>query len=196
MVKPQSKEAPSVPAPPPPSGEKPAGAPFLSVQQKYALVAGAAVLVLILGAALYTSGGWAAPSDADTFSNYLYGNNRSGILMDVRDAPDAAAAQKVMQCGVNLISSGFYAKTRKDLLVFACNASGCVSANIGLDSNDTANSSAVLVPFQEAEYAMRGRAYFHIRAGPESKTLLYPTRAEVFVGPNEEPKCAVGVQSG
>lgn len=160
----------------------------LSLQQKCALIGGAAILALVLGALLFPSGGESA--DEGAFSNYLYNNSKNGILVDARGSPSADVRQQIMQCGVNYISSPFYTNgSNKELLAYFCDDSGCLSSDyrFGLP-NSTPKASNVSVPFSEALYAMRERAYIHVHAGAEGRDFIYhPTYMEVIIGPKSNP---------
>ncbi|MDE1798074.1 MAG: hypothetical protein KGH63_01555 [Candidatus Micrarchaeota archaeon] len=193
----QSKEAKSK-ATPSPGSAKPASGPApskpsagLSSNQKYALIGGAIVIAIVLGLALFSSPG----TDPKEFTNYLYSNPQSGIVMDVRNSPSQNATTKILQCGVNLISSGFYAKTGKSLLVYACDSTGCLSADSNATNASAINASA-LISYSDALYAMRGRAYFDIAYGAQAHYVFHPTYAEVFINENSDPAaCSIGVQT-
>ncbi len=162
----------------------------LTPTQKYALLGGAVVLLVVLGLSLFSSPG----TDPKPFTNYLYSSNQSGILMDVRGSPSPNVSQKILQCGVNLISSGFYARTSKDLLVYACDDSGCLSG--GATANQTVNSSAT-ISFSDALYAMRGRPYFYIHYGPSGLQSFHLTYAEALINADSNTSaCSIGVQTG
>ena len=98
----------------------------LTSRQKYALIGGALIIVLVM--AFFLLFGQNSPDEVQAFSDYLYYSNSSGIVMDIRGSPDNATSAQIMQCGVNLISGGFFAKTQKNLLIYACDEKGCLSA--------------------------------------------------------------------
>lgn len=165
---------------------------WLSGNQKIALVGGLLVLVLLLGVALYSNPG----DDPAPFTNYLYHAPQSGILMDVRGSPSANVSQKILQCGVNLVSSGFYATTQKNLSIYACDEKGCLGGPVATNSSslNATNSNNTTLPFSDALYALRNSAYFHIRYGPEDRKVFHPTYVEVYVSPGSSAACAINIQ--
>ncbi len=166
-------------------GAKPASG--LSLQQKAALCGGAVILALVLGVLLFPSGNGSA--DEGTFSKYLYNNPKNGILVDARGAPSADVRRQIMQCGVNYVSSPFYTNgSSKELLAYFCDDAGCLSSVYRFgQSNSTPTTSSTSVPFSEAVYAMRERAYIHVHAGSENKDFIYhPTYMEVIIGPKSD----------
>ena len=182
-----------------PSQPKPAPAqpskPGLTLQQKAALIGAAVIIALCLGVLL-----WPAPAQAtdyDSFTHYIYNNSRSGLIMDGRGASGAGMRQQVMQCGVNFISGPFYAATGKDLLLYACDDSGCFSSEYRFDlPNSTPAVSNVSVPFSDALSAMRERAYIYIHAGAQDQILYHPTYMEVIVGSTSNvSNCQIGYRN-
>lgn len=171
----------------------------LSKSQKFALIGAVAVLVFVLGATLILGGQQA--ENGQEFSEFLYASNKSGILMDVRNSPSTAENAVVMQCGVNLITGGFFAQTQKDLLVYACDNSGCLSSlalanQSDADMNETLDSDGLVIPFDQALYEMRGRAYFHIMYSDEEKKEFHPTYVEVYVNSSSDAsKCSLSLKS-
>ena len=162
---------------------KPSG---LTTSAKYALLGGVLILVIVLGLALFGSSG----NDPQAFTNYLYSNHQSGIIMDVRGSPSQNVTTKILQCGVNLISSGFYARTNKDLLVYACDNTGCLAAGANTTSNTTADQT---LSYSDVLYNMRGRAYFHILPGPTGQQVFHGNYAEVFINEETDPTCSIGI---
>ena len=166
--------------------------------QKLAIIGAAAILVIVLGAALLLDDPQIANSQS--FSDFLFQSPKSGIIMDIRNSPSPEYNSVVMQCGVNLISGGFFAKADKDLLVYACDNSGCLSSealqnstNGEINGTET-NASAVSVPFDEALYNMRSRAYFHIQYAPEEYKKFHSTYVEVFVNSSTDTsQCRLGI---
>ncbi len=174
---------------------KPAG---LTLQQKAALIGGAIILAIVLGVLLLPTPAESANEGA--FSNYLYNNSKNGILVDARGASSADVRQQIMQCGVNYISSPFYTNgSSKELLAYFCDDSGCLSSDYRFGvSNSTPVISNTSVPFSQALYAMKDRAYIHVHAGPEGKDFIYhPTYMEVIIGPKSNSDyCRLRAVSG
>ncbi len=179
-----SSSSSSVSPPPKPSA--------LSSAQKYALIGGAIILVLVLGALLLQpqDGG----SDPSVFLNDLVHNPQSGIIVDTSGSPSSNVTSSIMQCGVNLISSGFYKTQTKDLLFYSCNATGCIASSIVYnETNVTINNVNGTVSLADALLSMRERAYFHIKYGPEGKKVFYPTYCEVDINGQQEATCSINV---
>jgi len=171
----------------------------LGKNQKIAIILAVAIIVFVIAAVMFF--GDQQITNSQDFSDFLYSSNKSGIIMDVRDSPSLDKNSVVIQCGVNLISGGFYAQTQKDLLVYACDDSGCISsaalANLTNDAldNSTINSTALLVPFDQALYDMRSRAYFHIMYSKAERKIFHPTYVEVYVNSSSDPsKCGLVIK--
>ena len=169
----------------------------LTKNQKLALIGGAAVIVIVLAFTLLFGNQQLANSQ--DFSDYLYSSNKSAIIMDVRNSPDTTQNSIVMQCGVNLIADGFFVKTHKDLVVYACDNKGCISSTAMEALNATNESqediSEFIVPFDEVLSDMRGRAYFHIKYADEEKKNFHPTYVEVFVNSSTNPaECKLDIK--
>ncbi|MFH1306709.1 MAG: hypothetical protein ABIH83_03600 [Candidatus Micrarchaeota archaeon] len=165
----------------------------LTLQQKYALIAGAAIIVIILGFTLFFGGG---EDDAQTFTDYLYNSPGNGIIMDIRNSPSQEVSSNIMQCGVNLISGGFFAQTKKDLLVYACDDSGCISSS-AINATDTniTDEEIPVVQYDEALYDMRGKAYFLIKYGQYGKFSFHPNYLEVHMNSSSDPSvCAINLK--
>ena len=162
------------------SGAKPSSG--LSLQQKASLIGGAVLLAAILGLLLFPAGSGSA--DQTAFSRLLYNTSKNGILVDVRGAPSSDARQVIMQCGVNYISSPFYANSSdKELLAYFCDESGCLSSmyQFGLP-NSTPTVSNKSVPFSDALYAMRDRPYIYVHSGAGSGDYIFhPNYMEVLI---------------
>jgi len=99
-----------------------------------------------------------------------------------------------MQCGVNLISSGFYKAQAKDLLFYSCNSTGCVGSSIVYNETNVSISdlnNSVSVP--DALSNMRGRAYFYIQYGPQGRKVFHPTYGEVDVSEDSDATCSISL---
>jgi len=183
------------------SKEAPQKKGALSKNMKIALTLGAFAAALML-AFLMLNGG---EDDVGEFTNYLYSSPNSGILMDLRNSPGGQANSNILQCGVNLISGGFFAAENKDLLVYACDGNGCLASNAsvsgeGQGSIPTANQTTSgnstaeeaekpeleYISFEQALYNMRGRAYFHIMYGNEKKEF-FQNHVEVYLNETSNP---------
>ena len=166
----------------------------LTSSQKYALIGGAAVLVVVLGLALFSSPG----DDPKAFANYQYQNTQLGIIQDLRGVPSGSnASSKIIQCGVNLIISDFYAGTSKDLVVYTCDNVQCEGGEVP-KANASANSTKMEnISYADALNNMSGRAYFNIQYGDRPHYVFHPTYADVFISPASDPSlCSIGVQAG
>ena len=186
-VSPTPVEAPK-PSPP----QVPPSRTGLTFQQKVALIGGAILLVLVLGTIL-----WPSLAIGDGNANYmqfktaLEDKNQSGILMDVRGASDAARP-KILQCGVDLISSGFYSAAKKDLVVYSCDDSGCLSSQFRPGVNATTANTTI--PYSDALYGLRGRPYFHILYSSEPKAAVFtPEYSEVFITSVSNESCGINM---
>ncbi len=175
-------------------------APGLSMQQKTALIGGALILAAVLLSLLWPSVSPAASSDSyRAFASSLVNNSRSGIMVDVRGASSPDARQKLLQCETDLVqSSDFYPRTGKDLLVYYCDDSGCLSSRYRYDlpkySFSYDNRS---VPFADALYALQNRTYFYIHYSPSSQPPAYSSRyAEIFITANSSESCGINVTFG
>lgn len=185
---PVSSPPPTLPSPPP----IPPSRFGFTFQQKVALIGGALLLALVLGTIL-----WPSLAIGDANANYLKfktameDSNQSGIIMDLRGATPAAR-QKILQCGVDLIFGGFFSKANKDLLVYSCDDTGCMSSHYLRNSSETVNTT---IPFSDALYGLRGRPYFHLLYGAESKPPVYtPVYSEVFITSDSNESCGISVQ--
>lgn len=167
----------------------------LNKTQKLAIIGAAAILVIVLAVTLLFND--PQMDAAQSFSDFLYESPKSGIIMDVRNSPSTAQNSVVMQCGVNLISGGFFAKTNKDLLVYACDNSGCLSSTAlaNLTNETNADTSELVIPFDEALYNMRSRAYFHIMYSDEEKKDFHANYVGVYVNSSTDPtECKLDVR--
>ena len=180
--------APSKPSPPaiPPSRTG------FTFQQKVALIGGALLLVLVLGTVLWPS---LALGDANAnymqFKTALENGNQSGILMDLRGAP-SGARQKIVQCGVDLISSGFFSAAKKDLLVYSCDDTGCMSSHLLPGANATTSNATI--PFSDALYNLRARPYFHLLYAADSKAAVFtPEYSEVYLTADSNETCGINI---
>ncbi len=176
----------------------------LTKNQKIALIGGLIVIVVVLAITILFA---ETDDSAKQFSDFLYLSNKSGIIMDIRNAPNTSMNSIIMQCGVNLISDGFFAKTNKDLLIYACDDMGCVS-NLALQNatnqqqNDTqtnqtsqTNTTDIIVPFDVALKDMSSRAYFHIMYDQEEKKLFHSTYALVYLNATSDPtQCKLDIK--
>ncbi|MFH1094995.1 MAG: hypothetical protein V1728_02145 [Candidatus Micrarchaeota archaeon] len=163
--------------------------------QKYALIGGAIILVLVLGALLLQpqDGG----SDPTDFLNYLVQNPQSGIIVDTTHSPSPNITSRIMQCGVNLISSGFYKAQTKDLLFYSCNATGCFASGIVYnETNVTINNINGTFSLADALSNMRGRAYFYIQYGPQGQKIFHPTYGEVDINADSDETCSISLNTG
>ncbi|PIT84899.1 hypothetical protein COU37_00035 [Candidatus Micrarchaeota archaeon CG10_big_fil_rev_8_21_14_0_10_45_29] len=177
----------------------------LSKNMKIGLTLGAFAAVLII-AFFMLSGG---EDNVGAFTDYLYNSPKSAIIMDLRGSPGGQANSNILQCGVNLISGGFFASENKDLLVYACDEKGCMAANTSISDDETSSLSGEAatenktidasgnstmeekaepqyISFDQALYNMRSRAYFHILYG-EGKKEFFPNHVEVFMNETTDP---------
>ncbi|VVB57181.1 Uncharacterised protein [uncultured archaeon] len=190
----------SRPSPPP----IPSSRPALSLQQKTALIGGALILVLVLGTLLAPSlaglfpspDGTPAPDQYAAFKTGLEDNNHSAIIMDLRGAPSAPVRQAILQCGVDFVSGGFYQRAHKDLLIYSCDGTGCLSARYRYDlGNSSPVSTNVTLPYTDALASLAGYSYFHIQYAPASRAPDYaPRYADIFISENTTETCSINVQ--
>lgn len=159
----------------------------LSLQQKGALIGGALILVLVLATLLQPSA--AESNDPTSFSNYLYSNQKSGLLVDLRGASSGDVTQKIKECGQNLVSGTFFSNHSKDLLIYYCNQTSCLWGHFVYGENYSydvpANASDRSIQYSDALYNMRERAYFHVSTKTDERDYAFhPTYMDIFIGPN------------
>jgi len=147
--------------------------------------------VLVLGTALWPSFAiWDSNANYLKFKTAIEDSNQSGIIMDLRGAPPAAR-QKILQCGVDLIFGGFFSKADKDLLVYSCDETGCMSSRYLRNSTETINTT---IPFSDALYGLRGRPYFHLLYNADSRPPVYTAvYSEVFITEDSGESCGISM---
>jgi hypothetical protein len=169
----------------------------LSLQQKVALISGAIIIFLVLFTFLFPSSSpQAAKSNYELFISSLKENQKSGIFIDMRDASGPAMRQKLMQCATDLIqSSDFYPRFGKDLLIYYCDNSGCISSRYRFDlPNYTFSYDNQSIAFSEALYAMRNRTYFYLRYSPTPTPPSYSSQyAEISISPDSQEECLIKI---
>ncbi len=189
----------SLPKPPPIPSPRPA----LTLQQKTALIGGTLILVLVLGTLLAPSLAGLIPTTPNpvTDDNYalfktsLLNNSRSAVIMDLRAAPSAPVKQAILQCGVDFISSGLYQNLHKDLLVYSCDETGCLSSRFRYDLGiKNATTTNVTIPYSDALANLAGYTYFHVQYAPQSREPVYTSQySEVFITGNSSEACNINV---
>ncbi len=181
---PQPKAAPSQPQPKAPS--------ILSLNQKIALVAAAAIIALVLAVPLFTQGNPmppipSTPVTSQEFMGRLAYAPSVGIFMDARGVTNATQRQKLFQCGADLASSlaGSPVLAEKERIVAACDDSSCLLSN--QSSNKTINTSASQILLE-----MSRITYIHIKGGVQGAPSFYSNRMEFPITSAATGSCRIG----
>ncbi|MFN3909783.1 MAG: hypothetical protein ACK4J0_00940 [Candidatus Anstonellaceae archaeon] len=153
--------------------------------EKNKMIIALLIVVVIFALALYIEN---TSVDLSTFTTNLYKSKKSAIIMDIRESPVQKTSTSIMQCGINLISGGFFAKTSKELVVYACDKNGCIFTDLK-EQNQTqqekGNNSAIA--FDEMLARIGGSPYIHIKYGKEQKFVTHPNYLEIFINESTDP---------
>jgi hypothetical protein len=101
--------------------------------------------------------------------------------MDARGASQESA-RAVFQCGVDIAGGSLFGS--KAVTTYACDASGCLSAN------SQSNGSNVLT-YDTVQKKLRETPYIVLRAGAPS-TLFFQNHAEITVDASFNSSCKLG----
>jgi hypothetical protein len=117
----------------------------------------------------------------DEFQSSVMDANRVAIVMDVRQAPDQAAANAILQCGVNLASS--VARINKTVDSYAYAAGDLCYASDGRNA-----SVADCEKYRTANYSLI------VAYGP-TDTKFYSSKALIFTNENYGASCFLALQA-
>ncbi|MCX8163407.1 MAG: hypothetical protein N3D10_02515 [Candidatus Micrarchaeota archaeon] len=153
---------------------------------KKKLLVALVIVLIIFGLALYYEN---TTTDPNKFLNNLYNSKKTAIIMDVSQSPKQQITSAIMQCGVNLISGGFYAQTGKELEVYACDKNGCLQTKITDQVDKIVNSTNnTLISMDQVLAQIKNIPYIYIKYGPEQKFLTYPNYLEIIINEQSDPK--------
>ncbi len=126
-----------------------------------------------------------APSEPvqgiDAFYNSVSKSDSVSVFFDLRGA-EAAYTGKVYQCGVDMVSGPLFGSRK--VYSYACDDSGCISANSG--SNSTSN-----LTYQQVLSNIRKGPYAILKYGAPS-TKFYETHMEISVDGSFNSSCRFG----
>ncbi|MFA6327940.1 MAG: hypothetical protein WCY41_00675 [Candidatus Micrarchaeia archaeon] len=121
------------------------------------------------------------PSDMDTFVGRVLGASNVSLLMDARGASQESA-KIVFQCGVDIVGGQLFGS--KTITTYACDDSGCISANSASNGSNTLTYDTVQKKLREAPYIV-------VRSGAPS-TQFFENHAEIDVDESFNASCKLG----
>ncbi|MEM3361717.1 MAG: hypothetical protein QXV64_02680 [Candidatus Anstonellaceae archaeon] len=157
------------------------------------LIVALVIVVIIFGLALYYEN---YSTDPSVFLNKLYNAKKSAILMDVSNSPKQQITTSILQCGVNFIAGGFYAKTAQEVEVYACDKNGCMQTKIDPNKEQLNYTNYdQIIPFDQAMAQIKNLPYIYIRYGVEQKFISHPNYLEVVINEQSDPKnCQLNIK--
>lgn len=121
------------------------------------------------------------PSDMDTFVGRVLGAPSVSLFFDMRNTPPEAAS-KIYQCGVDIAGGSLFGS--KKVTTYACDNSGCISANSASNGSTTLTYDQVQKKLLEAPYIL-------VQGGtPSTKFFLH--HAEITVDESFNSSCKLG----
>jgi hypothetical protein len=139
----------------------------------------AAAYVLFLRAP--SSASAPAKEGIDAFYNSVSKSDSVSVFFDLRGA-EASSTGKVYQCGVDMVSGPLFGSRK--VYSYACDDSGCISANSGSNSTGNLTYQQVLSSIQKGPYAI-------LKYGAPS-TKFYETHMEISVDESFNSSCRFG----
>jgi len=122
-----------------------------------------------------------APSDMDTFVGKVLGSPTVSLFFDMRNTPPEAAS-KIYQCGVDIAGGKLFGS--KVVTTYACDNSGCISAN------SASNGSSTLT-YDTVQRKLRDAPYILVRGGAPS-TAFFANHAEISIDESFNSSCKLG----
>lgn len=133
----------------------------------------------------------AAPSDRPSdWQHFLGSVDRAGdvaLFLDARGA-DSQATTKIYQCGADIILSGRELFGRKNVVTFACDDTGCATAQ------SAANASGTLTA-QQVQLKLSGQPYILVKKGAPD-TRIFERHVEISIDGNYSEGCSFKVTMG
>ena len=121
------------------------------------------------------------PSDMDTFVGRVLGSSNVALLMDARGASQDSA-RVVFQCGVDIAGGKLYGS--KTVTTYACDDSGCISANSASNGSNT-------LTYEQVQKKLASTPYVLVRAGTPSTKFFY-NHAEITIDQTFNQSCKLG----
>lgn len=154
----------------------------LSERDRQAGMALLALLALALVAyVLFLAPPADTPSDMDTFVGRVLGASNVSLLMDARGASQESA-RIVFQCGVDIAGGSLFGS--KTVATYACDSSGCISAN-------SAHNGSSTLTYDQVQKSIRGAPYILVRSG-EPSTKFFLNHAEITLDSTFNSSCKLG----
>jgi len=156
----------------------------MALSQKYqcAIIVLMLLLGVLLVVPLLSQGAGTVP--LSVFMKNLVDSKSVAIVMDIRGL-DADNARKVLQCGTNLAGSQLF--VGKDLSNYACDDSGCLTAEQG-------SSKQTMLAYADLEDRIAGKTVFYVKGGSPDNPRFTATRSTIIVGSSFEGNCRITVQ--
>ncbi|VVC00426.1 Uncharacterised protein [uncultured archaeon] len=121
------------------------------------------------------------PSSIDGFYMAMANSSKAAIFLDARGL-DAPSAQKVYQCGVDIVSGKLFGT--KAVTTYACDNTGCLSAN-------TAGNGTTTMTYEQVRHALPATPYAQISWGKPS-TKFFERHMEITLDGTFNSTCRFG----
>jgi len=144
------------------------------MQRNRILILGLVIILIVSGLALLYEN---TSSSFKEFADRLYKHEKIAIVFDTSFSPSQETRVKIMQCAVNFIGGGFFAKSNKNLSLFGCDEKGCYESN----------SNATLLSKDKVFALIGPNPYIHIKYRKEQGSAVYVNYLEVFINESSDP---------